>query len=51
MPETAPSASSRPDWAHPVDFLVLGTGVAGLMYALKAAQHGRVMVVSKVDRR
>ncbi len=40
-----------PDWTAPTDFLVLGTGVAGLMYALKAAKFGSVLLVSKVDRR
>ncbi len=40
-----------PDWTAPIDFLVLGTGVAGLTYALKAARHGSVLIVSKVDRR
>lgn len=43
--------SHTPDWVRPVDFLVLGTGVAGLMYALKAAKLGSVLLVSKVDRR
>jgi L-aspartate oxidase len=33
-----------------VDFLVLGAGVAGLTFALDAAKHGRVLVVTKVDR-
>lgn len=33
-----------------VDFLVLGAGVAGLMYALKAAQHGRVLLLCKTQR-
>ncbi len=33
-----------------VDFLVLGAGVAGLMFALEAARHGRVLVVSKTAR-
>lgn len=33
-----------------VDFLVLGTGVAGLMFALKAAKHGSVLLISKSDR-
>ncbi len=29
------------------DFLVLGTGLAGLVYALRAAEHGRVAVLAK----
>jgi L-aspartate oxidase len=32
------------------DFLVLGAGVAGLMFALEAARHGRVLVVTKTDK-
>src|SRR5512143_2019615 len=32
------------------DFLVLGSGVAGLLYALKVAPHGRVAIVTKKDR-
>ncbi len=31
------------------DFLVLGSGVAGLFYALRVAQHGRVAVVTKKE--
>ncbi|MDY0163489.1 L-aspartate oxidase [Desulfobotulus sp.] len=31
------------------DFLVLGSGVAGLMFALKVADHGRVAVVTKAE--
>ena len=29
------------------DFLVLGSGIAGLFFALRAAPHGRVAVVTK----
>lgn len=32
------------------DFLVLGSGIAGLMSALHLAKHGRVMVVTKKGR-
>jgi L-aspartate oxidase len=31
------------------DFLVIGTGIAGLGFALKAAEHGSVIVVSKAS--
>src|SRR5579862_4833231 len=32
------------------DFLVLGSGIAGLTFALKVADQGRVAVVTKKDR-
>ena len=33
------------------DFLVIGTGIAGLSYALKVAEHGSVCVVTKTEAR
>src|SRR5262245_10155621 len=35
---------------RPFDFLVLGSGIAGLSFALKVAPHGRVAIVTKKDR-
>ncbi|MFN7141271.1 MAG: L-aspartate oxidase, partial [Limisphaerales bacterium] len=32
------------------DFLILGSGIAGLSFALKVAQHGRVAIVTKKSR-
>jgi L-aspartate oxidase len=32
------------------DFLILGSGIAGLSFALKVAPHGRVAIVTKKDR-
>jgi L-aspartate oxidase len=34
----------------PFDYLILGSGIAGLSFALKAAAHGRVAIVTKKDR-
>jgi len=32
------------------DFIVLGSGIAGLSFALKVAAHGRVAIITKKDR-
>ncbi len=33
-----------------VDFLVIGSGIAGLMFALKASKYGNVLILTKRDR-
>jgi L-aspartate oxidase len=38
------------DSVQDVDFLVIGSGIAGLTYALETAQHGSTLVLTKKDR-
>ncbi len=41
--------NSRSPVRSPVDVLVIGSGIAGLSFALKAARHGQVALVTKKE--
>src|SRR5688572_28777730 len=34
---------------HKTDFLVIGSGIAGLAFALKVADHGKVLLITKAN--
>src|SRR5262245_42581384 len=36
--------------ARTVDFLIIGSGIAGLTYALEAAKHGSTLILTKKSR-
>ena len=37
-------------WGPEADFLVIGSGVAGLRAAIELSQHGRVLIITKGSR-
>ena len=51
VPPSPPPAEDSIPWVRPVDVVVLGSGAAGLVAALAAADAGAsVAVVEKADR-
>lgn len=45
--ESIPSTKIEEEMKEDVDFLIIGSGIAGLSYALKVAEHGSVMILTK----
>lgn len=43
-------AVMKNDWGPEADFLVIGSGIAGLRAALELCEHGRVLIVTKGSR-
>ena len=43
-------AVTKYTWGPEADFLVIGSGIAGLRAALELCEHGRVLIVTKGSR-
>ncbi len=46
-PTATPTSTSTPESTLETDYLVIGSGLAGLTFALSASEHGRVLIVTK----
>ena len=48
-PDTAAPSARGPasEGTRPFDFLVIGSGLAGMHYALRVADHGEVAIITK----
>ena len=43
----SPAATAPPNAIIETDYLVIGSGLAGLTFALSASEHGRVLIITK----